>query len=216
MVAAMTMPALIQSHRKQVVETRLAKFYSAINQAIKLSEVQNGDKKYWDVVDYGWETDEEGNEDRSQPPKAAGWYNKYLKNYLKTTKIEYDNTYEGRVKAYFPDGSLMLFSSSSIIFYPEAKNYATVKYGESNNDRDRNQSGIKYFTFLFRPAGTSKWLGEKGVEPLLENSWNGTTEALWNDNALGCKQNVSNERAYCTKLIQMNGWKIPKDYPFKF
>ena len=40
---------------------------------------------------------------------------------------------------------------------------------------------------------------------------------LRNDSALGCKKDaVSNERAYCTALIQMNGWKIPKDYPLRF
>ena len=33
-VAAMTLPALIQSYANTVVETRLAKFYSTINQAI--------------------------------------------------------------------------------------------------------------------------------------------------------------------------------------
>ena len=38
-VAALTMPMLLSNYRKQVVETRLAKFYSAMNQAIQQSEV---------------------------------------------------------------------------------------------------------------------------------------------------------------------------------
>ena len=35
-VVALTLPTLIQNHRNQVVETRLKKFYSTINQAITL------------------------------------------------------------------------------------------------------------------------------------------------------------------------------------
>ena len=46
--------------------------------------------------------------------------------------------------------------------------------------------------------------------------WDGTKEMLLTNNSIGCKKEVSNERAYCTALIQMNGWKIPKDYPLRF
>lgn len=48
------------------------------------------------------------------------------------------------------------------------------------------------------------------------HNWDGTEEMLRNNNSLGCKEDVSIERAYCTALIQMNGWKIPKDYPLRF
>ena len=37
-VAALTMPSLIQNHNKQIIETRLKKFYSTINQAILMAE----------------------------------------------------------------------------------------------------------------------------------------------------------------------------------
>lgn len=45
LIAALTIPNLMGAYRKRVVETRLKKFYSAINQAIMLSENENGDKK---------------------------------------------------------------------------------------------------------------------------------------------------------------------------
>lgn len=45
-VAALTIPNIIAGYRKKVVETRLAKLYSSINQAIKISEIKNGDCKY--------------------------------------------------------------------------------------------------------------------------------------------------------------------------
>ena len=37
-VAALTIPSLIQNHNKRIIETRLQKFYSTINQAVLMYE----------------------------------------------------------------------------------------------------------------------------------------------------------------------------------
>ena len=50
-VAAMTMPVLIQKNRANVVETRLQKFYSIINQSITLAELDYGNKADWVSAD---------------------------------------------------------------------------------------------------------------------------------------------------------------------
>lgn len=60
-VAAFTLPALIQKNNNKVVETRLMKFYSTINQAVRLAEVDYGDKKYWYADLTGAEIDKDGN-----------------------------------------------------------------------------------------------------------------------------------------------------------
>jgi len=49
-VAALTMPALIAKYQKQVTITKLKKVYSILNQAMKLSEVDNGDYDTWDTT----------------------------------------------------------------------------------------------------------------------------------------------------------------------
>ena len=41
-VAAMTIPVLIQNYKKRVATVRLKKFVSVMEQAIKLSEIDNG------------------------------------------------------------------------------------------------------------------------------------------------------------------------------
>ena len=210
-VAALTLPALIANHRRSVVETRLAKFYSIINQAIIASEIENGDKIYWDQLssDNGQAIDDEGK------PVAMAWYNKYLAKYIDTLKVEEDNNYEGKIKVYFKDGSLVLISGSSWIFYPKAHDYEKLVNSNDQTDRKREDAGIKYFTFLFYPWNkNNKYHYGKGLEPYL-TKWDGTEETLRNHNSYGCKESVSNERAYCTALIQMNGWKIPKDYPLR-
>lgn len=49
--------------------------------------------------------------------------------------------------------------------------------------------------------------------------WDGTMDGengLKTSSLYGCKEDLPpNGRAYCTALIMQNGWKIPKDYPFK-
>lgn len=103
-VAAMTMPALIQKNNNRVVETRLAKFYSNINQAIKLAEVDYGDKKYWYLGTNSIVTDQDGNPVNGSS-EAEKWWNKYMAPYIKTIDTKYDD--QGLPIFYFTDGSAL-------------------------------------------------------------------------------------------------------------
>ena len=105
-VAAMTLPALIQKNNNKVVETRLKKFYSTMNQAIMMAEVDYGDKKIWYEDVAGAEIDKDGNIVPGSS-KSEKWFRKYLAPYLQTTKIETvsSGSYKGSTLIYFPDGS---------------------------------------------------------------------------------------------------------------
>lgn len=215
-VAAMTFPIMIQGYRKKVVETRLARFYSVMNQAIANSEVDNGPKEYWDEMKNGFVVDEDGNKDMTQSA-VMPWYDKYLKNYLKVTSVKINPTI-GNLMLYFPDGSLAVVCNASIQYWIKADDFKDYTISESGNwVNNMELSGIKYFTFMFWPAQKSnKYAYRKGLEPYKNNNWDGKAESLIKDKGIGCQKNVSNERAYCAALIQMNGWKIPKNYPLKF
>lgn len=208
-VASLTLPALVQKHRKQVVETRLAKFYSSINQAIKLAENDYGEMTTWDRPGAGWATNEDGSYDTSKNEVIA-WFEKYLKPYLLYTSYKIEEK-DGRVLVYFADGSMLRISSYSFIFYPEPKLY--------DKKFDDTIYGKESFTFYFNPNSDSDndvYHKNKGVEPY-KHGWNGQREQLFSNTSYGCKaQPVSDQGAYCTALIQMNGWKIPDDYPLKF
>ncbi|MDR1167926.1 MAG: type II secretion system GspH family protein [Heliobacteriaceae bacterium] len=170
-VASLTMPALIANHRKIVVETHLKRFYSNMNQAIKLSEVDNGDKKEWAFT---------GDID---------WYNKYLAPYLKTTSIQYK---DASLIIKFIDGS-----SDIISYYGHDHTYCL--------NSKQQKYGTNCFTFGFYPTYTifNKHHYDKGVEPYIRNDWDGTYEDLPRVNGY-------------TRMIQLNNWKIPDDYPLKF
>ena len=207
-VASLTMPLLIQYHKRQVVEVRLQKFYSTINQAVTMSEVYNGDKSDWVSKD----TDD--------------FFNKYLKKYL--SYIKYDNKRVGTSNdwklVYLSDGSAFLFdiygtwdsegnqtsktNGGHFIFCPQAK--------DCQNGNDYNLWGRKQFAFAFWPNETSnsfRYHKNRGVEPYLQ-AWDGDELSLYTQSNYGCNSEAKN--FYCTAIIQHNSWKIPKNYPYRF
>ena len=213
-VAAMTLPAVTGKYRKKVVETKLKRFYSVANAAVKASELDNGSWDYWYF------------ETNDTIENTKQWYDTYLAKYWKTVKVETIN--DGYVAAYFPDGSLCVIKSGiNYFYYPEAKKFDKQTFSTQRF----SQYGKDIFVFSFFPQRQSdKTHYKKGIEPFLttkatinddgELVWSGTVETieeLYNDAAYGC--NLSNNTggaAFCTKIIQINGWVIPNDYPFKF
>lgn len=221
LVAALTIPTLFSKYRQRTVETRLLKFYSASNQAVKLSELENGQREFWPKC----ETLEACKE----------WYNKYLNNYLKTIKVEHTTLNTRPVNiAYFADGSLVIIKNGyDYVFYPVAGDFDKEKSIENNENNIKfPDRGKRSFIFAFgansNQAQMSYYKG-KGIEPYrtlycetvtneqgekVEECNSITRESLYNDPVYGCNKNALN--TYCTAIIQDNNWKIPDDYPYKF
>ncbi len=211
-VAAMTLPSLIQRNNNKVVETRLKKFYSAMNQAILMSENVNGDKKDWfsDVTNTT-QKDEEGNFIKGSNP-AEVWFNYYLAPYLNI--IDKETLPDGSYIVYFADGGALEAASHTTRdwhFYAGKPKKCIEKYPEVTS-----RIGICMFKFSFMPdLNNEHWRYHynKGMEPF-KYLWEGDSAGLYSATPYGCRK--GNERPYyCTALIQMNNWTIPKDYPFK-
>lgn len=219
-VAAMTIPTLVANYKKKVIETKLVNFYSVMNNAVKMSEVENGFIANWDALVQDQILDDAGNVIATPTTNVLEWFNKYLAPYLKTAKVEkFESDRDGKLAVYFNDGSLVFIGGSSWYFYPDSKDFLTNDYDDNYTDVYKPDCGKKFFTFYFNPAtrnNTSyKYHKDKGVEPYM-GFWDGTVEDLKNDSVTGCREDASSERAFCTKLIQLNNWKIPDDYPIAF
>ena len=209
-VAAMTLPALIQNYRNQVVETRLNKFYTIFNQALQMAEAEYGDKKDWYIDALGVDLDEEGNP-IYETSDIDKWFSKYLSQFI-VLKKKIDTS--GRVLYYLSDGTAFQAGSvgnpslRDLYFYPGNPD----KCQGENFDKLR---GVCVFNFEYYPVSKNlswKYHYNKGIEPAKYN-WGGSLDDLFNDAERGCANNHSG--VYCTALIQYNGWKIPKDYPRK-
>ncbi len=215
-VAALTMPALIQNYTHSVAEARLKKFYSIMNQAILQSIVDNGEVESWSYFNADV-TDDEGNT-VNQTDKNDESFQKYLAPYLKIThKKEAKDAGGNKIILYFlADGSAFSFAyheNRDLAFYPKNPEKCINK---SNGTYDEIK-GICSFAFEFYPIdGNSpdwKYLYKKGMEPFLYK-WDGDENSLYTDSTYGCNNNSNNGwGAYCTAIIQRNGWKIPKNYP---
>jgi len=204
-VAALTMPALIQNYRNQVVETRLKKFYSTMNQAISMSIKDNGDVETWTYFNDD-QKDEDGNYINRADDNDRS-FNNYLAPYLKIIDKKDVTDFSGqrRMLYFFEDGSAFTFAgheNRDIAFFPKNAEKCIAQ---------ENNSGNCAFEFVFYPISNSsswKWLYGKRMEANLYG-WDGNDVSLYNASGAGCKY----RGAYCTAIIQRNGWKIPKDYP---
>ena len=187
-VASLTLPNIIYNYQKHVVETRLQKFYSTINQAVRLTEQDYGDRENWA---------QQGNQNEIE------FINKYYVPYLnvtKTKKIAWNKPYV----LYFEDGSALGHSGwgRDWLFFP--------------GDPEKCLKQEKYigrcaFSFYFNPI--PGLFRENNFEPFSFAMTN-NDDFIRNDSVRGCNNN-GGSGAYCTKLIQRNGWKIPKDYPYR-
>ena len=187
-VAALTIPALIHSYKKQVVETRLRKFYSMMSQAIQLSEIDNGPADEWIKPVPG-----------ASSSNVAVYFNKYIKPYIKTVSMI--EVPQNQIFIEFADSSTMYFMSF---------NCMDIHF-DINGQKAPNKYGYDTFYFLICPQNmhNSYRIGEKsafGVYSTIDTAGKSREEIL---NL--CKTKPE----YCTYLLLMDNWKIKRDYPHK-
>ena len=205
-VAAMTIPTLIQAGNNKDVEIKLKKFYVNINEALKFSEAENGSSSLWFSDTSGAILDPDGNPIEGSS-KQRVWFEKYFGPYLKIQKVTVDST--NTPIFYFMDGTALSFASHTTrdwLFYTMEPEKCLNKHGSLDA-----AAGRCVFYFNFFPTGRSNsvyWQGVegRGIIPYLYSSNNDEDRMKGN-----CKS--TGNGVFCTALIFRNGWKIPDDYP---
>lgn len=204
-VAALTIPAFVQNYKKQEYSAKLKKFYSTMQQAIQMSELDNGPLENWDFSPAV--SDEDGNYDYDTNHEfTKNWLNKYILPYLKYTKVteggyipedEENDAKDIPVEIYLNDGStaLMWLGNCMDIIY------------DVNGNKFPNTSGQDRYSFTFCFAHTGKNPESSGFRPYLSGDIKSRTDAL--------KRCGSNQPQFCSSLLQYDSWEFKKDYPFK-
>ncbi len=193
-VAALTMPSLVANYQKKATAIKVKKFYTNFNQAIKLSEIENGDFKYW--------TYNNSNE----------LYDNYLAKYLKVVQVQrnihmYGN-FTGGIKFIFSDGTQAICSPktnltgygngapiSPCIFYTRGINKWV------SNAKEAGYSTHSVFWFLINENGI--------LEPPYMTSPRSSLIKL-------CEEinNKGNGMTTCGTLLYKDNWEIKDDYPW--
>ena len=212
-VAAMTIPTLIQNYKKKVVETKLVKVMSMMNQAVKLSTVENGDITTWKTFGNSINTS-------ATYDDILDWFNTYIGPYLKTQKFgKLQINGKDYLKVYLMDGTALVFAP-----YIYDVTYVLDEKG-MDFESDEQLAGVHRFTFQLRFKLPDNFEDNPGYTHALNlgfapyaYNWDGTYEgAKHARDGYGCYDTEGvGPGALCAKLIEMNGWKIPDDYPYKF
>ncbi|MDR1327938.1 MAG: type II secretion system GspH family protein [Heliobacteriaceae bacterium] len=198
-VAALTLPSLIANYQKKQTVVKLKRFYTIMNQAIRLSEIDNGPAEDWIYPVL--------NDDYTS---MRVFYDRYFANYIVSTKVKSCRLPETTVDwvcIYYFDGTAALMRNSNgidILFYPNAK---YINQNFSFNGRHR-------FAFNFNKAntGVSK-IQQYQIEPYT-HQWDGTRAGLIFHSGYGCRKGAYTIGNFCAKLIQYDGWEIKDDYPW--
>ncbi len=193
-VAALTMPSLVGNYKKSVLETRIKKFYSVINQAVNANIAENS------VVDVTMLTT------AYDPYVIEEFFNVNYKPYMRTVAVK--KLTKGLAVA-LADGSGMYFVKTSA----EAVNYKTtgctyilwcVDYKKCEKLDESQTVPLNLAvdgkdSFLFWTNGQNELAFAKNQDrDLLLSSCGGS------------------EKHMCSALLMYDGWKVKDDYPVKF
>ena len=206
-VAAMTLPSLIQKHQKKVLVTKLQKTYSIFNQALIQSQLVNGEFSTWPVrenivpIEYfnRYYKPYFNGSQLCQNAKACGYKSKTPWKNLKGNTIMW-NLLSG------PSRVCFLLNDSSFVFIPRNSTdengeliYVSKIYIDINGPLSPNVLGKDVFIFTID--------NKKGFMPYC---YDRTQEKINS----GCSKTSSGNDNCCTAKIIMDGWQIKDDYPW--
>lgn len=192
-VAALTLPALIQNHKKSETTARLKKFSSIMAQAVLMSENDNGPVEDWEKDEGTTKDEETGLYPDSDYESSQKYFNKYIKNYLKYLKTEKDEK-TNLFKVLLTDGSSVKLRNGGcmdLIF-------------DINGDKNPNEEGRDQYRFLICKKSDS--------------NTNRSFSAYVRADAKSRKERLNyckSTPAYCSGLLEYDNWEIKKDYPHR-
>lgn len=192
-VAALTIPTLVSNYKKKVVETSLRQTYSIVNEAIKLSEIDNGPAEYWDYPSNSYNSN-----------STDEFLEKYIKPYIHgyinpTVSTTSYSTF------YLKNGTCLNWA----MVVPNMNMEVFVSFGNKTS-LVYDVGGKDFFLFYFLP--------EKGEFTPAGYNLPQTKEAMTagSDGNSACNPDLKGLHNNCARLIMLDGWKINDDYPFKF
>ncbi len=196
-VAAMTLPTLISNYKKTEVVNKLKVVYSLVEQAYRLSTIDNGYFNEWQIPESAKEYAEKYWLPYFNGATICSTYSecgyKSSTPYYKadgtsaTTLIDNDRY---RLPLKLKNGMYVLFSVAS------GGAYSSVIVVDINGSNLPNKLGYDVFEFQITDKGVATTNSDKSMDEL--------------------KQNCGIGGYTCFTLIYNNGWEIPKDYPIKF
>ena len=216
-VAAITIPALVQNYKKHIIENTLLQSVSVLQQAVVRSAVDNDTPDTWGIENYQKDT-----------------FDIYIKPYLNVSKVctgYVDNPQDlCNTAMYHLNGNKMrlnldnryyLNNNSSIIFCSAGTKSISQRRGAfyivPQNKKEKLIVGKNVFVFNLVLQDNIKYSITSKTDYAVQNDFCNFTK----EKNINFCINSSGNTGYvpginCSAMIECNGWKIPKDYPTKF
>ena len=207
-VAAMTIPNLITTHQQKVTSAKLRKAVSTLNQAIKMSESENGEMETWD-----------------KSLSYEDFINKYFRPYIKISMTCYPMT-----KCGYPEGRTHFKGLGG------QSNWGFTNANHGGRTPFIDMDGILY-AFSFFLNGSVYQMNENDKIIIIDvnasqppNTYGKDVFFLYRieeaDSIVPYGAGLPQETimqncsktgpgTYCAALIKQNGWEFPKGYPWK-
>ena len=197
-VAALTLPTVIQNYQKHVTANRLKKAYSVASNALGMAVTEYGDMSSWEVSKEGTNNKiSEAYMDKYFLPyldgsKKVGW--KAFYDYYSSPELSGAGGYFVELK----DGTILAFA-----FGTQKDKDGNISYNipyfyvDINGKAKPNVSGRDIFRFTI--SG-----GKVVASTTYRNSLNSAVIGA-------CKTKIADA---CTELLFRNGWDFPDDYPW--
>lgn len=190
-VAAMTIPTLMNNYAKNATVTKLQKAYTVLFQAVKRSENDNGLPSQWTLG-----TNNNGT-------ATLNWFNTYLAPYMKYTKSEIATNAAANdcIQVYLNDGTIIKFFNN----------------GDNQVHAFIYLNGLNHIIlgkdmFIYFIGGSSTVSNNKEIRPYDYPLTTVTSRTDWMTNTTyGCNKTGG---AQCSGLIMYDNWQIKSDYPY--
>lgn len=214
-VAAMTLPALLQKQERLSTGVALEKFYSSFQNAINLSQLDHGSAVNWDTkTDY------------NDTEAMYAWFDEYVIQYMKilvncnkdNNKACFHNYSYTTIPGgtYITSGSL---SSTNIMYIFQDGSAITAITGGGTEDNQSRVFHIRYDTNGYRKPNAY------GQDIFSFRYKNGKIYCDDHKSVTGGSVSVSDSREIlldacknnpqtCTCLIMHDGWEMKDDYPW--
>lgn len=199
-VAAMTLPTLVQNYKKKVYSTRVHKAYAELLQAIKLSEIDNGPIQDWNCV--------------KTIESSIDCVDKYIKPYYKDLRF-CSSGFDGQCGGYVSAAGANYITQSgvgiSMVFEPPTFHVVI----DVNGGQKPNILGIDHFYFNTNNSKNMLLPHSFDAHPTREQIFQG-----YNDehDIISCKKSRTEEnelnRHACTLLLYLDNWEFKDDYPW--
>ena len=228
-VAAVTMPTLIQNYQKKQTVVQLKKAYSELSQAISMAQKDLGLMEDWDFANFPTSAD-----------RAQYFYDNVLKPNLKI--VEYcapssndcwpDDSYTltGTKYASLMTGregrnSFITASGYSVYYWMHGIGTGGWFFIDLNGKKKPNTLGKDIFVFLLSVGNKDATYGDRlGLHPYgfhhteimtREDIILGNYPFSVNGDAGGCSlTSTRSPGVSCSALIMLDGWEIKDDYPW--